>query len=501
MDAAVTAAAVLAVIQPDTNGVGGDAFMLNYDAASQKVSSMNASGRAPAAMTLEVLAASRAETDDPPAAHASGRGPHAASVPGAVRGWADALQQFGTISLAEALAPAIAYAADGFAVSVKLSASMAGSADDLRACPAAASILLRDGQPFRPAERLVQADLAATLRAIGRDGPDAFYAGAIARMIARAHAADGGLLSEADLAGQVSDIGEPMSIGYRGYTVYDQPPVSLGAVLLEELRIVEGFDLAALPVDSAERTHLLIEAKKVAFADMEAYLTDPDHAPMPATDLLGDTWITQRRALIDQAAASNGFGAGVRHELGDHTTYIAVVDRYGNAVSWIQSIFQRFGSAWLAAGTGVLMNDRMNGFSVDPGHVNRVAGGKRTAHTLNAPMVFRDERPYLVFGTPGGQGQVQSNLQMLTAFVDNGLDVQAMVEAPRWLSGDGRAVAVESRMPAATIAELERLGHEVKVKGAWSSGMGDAQAIRVVPGEGMLEGAADPRREGYVIGW
>ena len=499
VDAAVTAAAVLAVVQPDLSGVGGDLFLLHHDAASGRSASLNASGRAPAEITVEALAEDRRR--DGHGSYPPGHGPMAMTVPGAPRGWADAIREFGTIGLGDALEPAIQYAERGFPVSVRLARSMESSVDLLKACPAAASTFLVDGAPYRPGQVLAQPDLARTLRAIATDGPDAFYGGDTGTTIVRANRADGGFLSEDDLLRQDSLIGEPIAGSYRDCTVLEQPPVSLGCVLLEELALAEGFDLAALPLTSAERAHLLIEAKKVAFADLEAYLTDPEVAHVPVAGLLDARYAATRRQAIDPAVASDGYGAGDPRSYGSHTSYLAVVDGRGNAVSWIQSIFERFGSGWMAAGTGVLMNDRMNGFSVDPDHVNCVAAGKRTAHTLNAPMVLRDGKPCLVFGTPGGYGQVQSNLQMLTAFVDHDVDVAGMVETPRWLSGAGRRVAIESRFSDETRERLRALGHELEIKGAFSSGMGDAQAIRIDHAAGVLEAAADPRREGYAVGW
>jgi gamma-glutamyltranspeptidase/glutathione hydrolase len=419
-----------------------------------------------------------------------------------VRGWADALTQHGSISLADALAPAIEYAESGFAVSVRLASSIATGASLLAACPsAAASYLHADGRPYEAGERLSQPDLAHTLRAIAADGAESFYRGDIGQRLVRAQVEDGGRLSEADLARQVSTFSEPIAGRYRGYTILEQPPVSLGLALLEELAIVEGFDLAELAVDGPERAHLLIEAKKLAFADVEAHLTDPEFHDVPVPGLASADYAAERRALIDPGSASDGYGAGDPRRYGQHTSYLAVVDPNGNAVSWIQSIFERFGSGWMAEGTGFLLNDRMNGFSIDPDHVNRVEPGKRTAHTLNAPMVVRDGRPYLVFGTPGGYGQVQTNLQMLTAHLDHGLDIQSMVETPRWLSQEQQRVVIESRFPSATLAGLEARGHRLQVKGPWSSGMGDGQAIRIDQAAGVLQGAADPRREGYAIAW
>jgi gamma-glutamyltranspeptidase/glutathione hydrolase len=502
VDAAVTAGAVLAVVQPDASGVGGDAFMLHYDAATHRVTSMNASGRSPRSMTLEVQATSRGpvvEGDD--RRYAPGRGPLSVSVPGAVHGWADALARHGTIDLADALAPSISYAERGFPVSVRLSDNITNGIDTVRRNEPLAATFLDGDAPYRPGQMLRQPALARTLRAIAEDGPGAFYQGDVADRIVDAQRRDGGCLEASDFSGQETLFGEPLTVDYHGYTVYDQPPVSLGLVLLEELALVEGFELAALPVDSAERAHLLIEAKKLAFADLEAHLTDPAFHAVPVADLLAGGYVDGRRQLIDLDRASDGYGAGDPTGYGHHTSYLSVVDGNGNAVSWIQSIFESFGSGWMAPDTGVIMNNRMKGFSLEPGHVNQVEGGKRTAHTLNAPMVLKDGRPYLVFGTPGSYGQVQTNLQMLTAHIDHGLDIATMVEGPRWRSVAGREVCVETRFPDATLRGLSARGHQLQLEGAWSARMGDAQAIRIVAAEGVLQGAADPRRESYAIGW
>ena len=491
IDAAVTAAGVLAVTKPDANAVGGDVFMLYYDAAADKVESLNGSGRAPAAVSVDTY------REGIPAG-----GPHSISVPGIVRGWADALERYGTISLADALEPAIRYAEEGFPVSVRLSSRLALGAELLRRCRAAAETYLKDGQPYQPGELLRLPELADSLKMIAREGPDAFYRGDPARRIVEAHREDGGYFTLEDFARQDSVIGQPLSIDYRGYQVYNQRPVSIGAVLLEELKIVEGFDLASLAWDSAERIHLLVEAKKLAFADLEAHITDPGFADLPLGGLLSAEYAAERRALIDPKRASDAYPAGDPAQYGSHTTYMAVVDGRGNAVSWIQTVFARFGSGWVAPGTGILFNNRMTGFSIDPRHINRVEGGKRTAHTLNAPMLFRSGKPCLVFGTPSAYGQVQSNLQLLTNFVDYGFDVQSMIEAPRWVTQRRpRRLAIESRHAPATLNGLRKLGHELDVQPPWTDMMGGAQAIRINYRSGVLEGAADPRREGYAIGF
>lgn len=490
MDAAITAGGVLAVTKPESCGAGGDAFCTYYDAAADKLESLNCSGRAPAEASLE------AYKDGIPLL-----GPRSASIPGIVRGWADSLARQGTITLSEALSPAIHYAENGFPVSVRLSNAMARDSKALMPCKAAAEAYLKNGRPYQPGEVIKLPDLARSLRTIAEDGPDAFYRGDLARTIASANQEDGGYFTLDDLARQDSIAAEPLSVEYRGHRVFNQRPVSLGTVLLEELKIVEGFDLASLPWDSADRVHLLVEAKKVAFADLETHLTDPDFASVPVSGLLSESYAAQRRGLIKRDEASSGHVGGDAASFGSDTTYLAVVDETGSAVSWIQSVFHGWGSGWMAPGTGILLNNRLTGFSVDPGHVNRLEGGKRTAHTLNAPMVFKDGKLCLVFGTPGSYGQVQSNLQMLTNFVDYGFDIQSMIDAPRWYSHAGRKVSIEGRYSPDTLEALRALGHELDVRKAWTDLMGGAQAIHVNQASGAFEGAADPRREGYAVGY
>ncbi|MCC7104394.1 MAG: gamma-glutamyltransferase [Chloroflexi bacterium] len=492
LDAALTAAGVLAVVRPEACSVGGDMFLMYYRAADGHVESMNASGRAPAQASLE----HEAFRNGMPA-----HGVHSASVPGVVRGWEDALATFGTIPLSDALQPAIQTAERGFPVSVKLAAALATNAAFLRECTATGKAYLRDGEPRRPGEILRLPDLANSLRAIAASGADEFYRGELGRRIVQGHQADGGLFTMEDFARQESVFSEPLSVSYRGHTVYNQRPVSLGTVLLQELRLAEGFDLGGMPFDSAERLHLMLEIKKLAFADMEGHITDPEFHDVPTDWLLSESYAAERRALIDPAHASAGHGAGEPARYGRHTTYLCVVDGQGNCASWIQTLFHGFGSGWMAPGTGLLLNDRMHGFSANPEHVNRLEGGKRTAHTLNAPILARDGRPRLVFGTPGGYGQVQSNFQMLVNFLDLGMDPQAMVEAPRWFSGAGCRVTIEGRFSPATIEGLAQRGHDVELLAPWDSVMGGAQAIMIDQETGVLYGCADPRREGYAMGW
>lgn len=490
VDAAATAAWVLAVIKPEASGVGGDFFALHYDAGSGALESLNASGRSPATSSLDAFGGELPVI-----------GPRSINVPGAVRGWADILRRKGTLDLATVMAPAIDYAQNGFPVSVRLAAVMRLKAEALAACPAAAAAYLDGGEAYAPGQVLKLPDLARSLKAIAAGGADVMYEGEISAAIEKAQRDDGGLLTRDDLLTQKTSFAAPLSVDYRGRKVCVQHPVSMGMLLLQQLKMAEQFDLGALEWDSAERIHLLAEIKKLSFGDLNAYLSDPDFTSIPVQELLSSAYARRRCAGIDAEKAAASYTAGNLGAGSGNTTYLAVVDGSGNAVSWIQTLFGFFGSCWMAPGTGILLNNRLSGFSVDPGHVNRLEGGKRTAHTLLAPIVLENDRPVLVLGTPGDYGQTQSNLQMVTNFIDYGMDVQTMIESPRWRSIEGRTLAVEQDYRAETLDGLRRRGHELDIRGSWDSLMGGAQAIRINGQNGCLEGGADPRREGYALGW
>jgi gamma-glutamyltranspeptidase / glutathione hydrolase len=486
IDAAVVASAVLAVVDPASSGVGGDLFCLYYSAKSGRLDNVNASGRAPLGVDPEKFRAGIPAT-----------GPCSLTIPGLVMAWDEALERHGSWSLERALQPAIDYAEEGFPVSPRLSTYFGRKASLLEQCEAARRTYFSSGVP-NPGQRLRLPDFANSLRLIAKHGPSAFYQGELAEKMVRGLQAAGGLHTVDDFARHRSQWGKPLTANYRGFEIAVQPPVSMGVILLEQLKIVEGYALNDMAWDAGDRLHILIEAKKASFGDLEAYLSDPDFTQLPA-GLLTSDFAARRRSLISEKATASYPPS----ELGkvSHTTYLTVADRDGNAVSWIQTVFDSFGSCWMAPGTGFLMNNRMHGFSSSAKHINCLEPGKRTAHTLLAPMLLQHGKPVLVLGTPGDYGQTQSNLQMITNFVDHGMDVQAMIEAPRWRSLQGLEVAIENRFPESCRANLQSRGHALQVLDSWSDLMGGAQAIRLDRSNGCYEGAADPRREGYAIGW
>jgi gamma-glutamyltranspeptidase/glutathione hydrolase len=343
---------------------------------------------------------------------------------------------------------------------------------------------------------LQQPDLAASLRAIATDGADTFYRGELAEQIADGIAALGGWISADDLAAHRTDRREPIETSYRGLRVVGQPPVSQGHVLLEELAIAEGLDLRSMGWGTAEQIHTMVEIKKLAFADRDAMAGDPRAVPFAAEDLLADAFIAQRRRAIQGRAAERAEPAALPAD----TTYLAVVDRDGNAVSLIESVFSVFGAATMVPGTGILLNNRLSGFSLDTRSPNVLAPRKRPVHTLNAVIVLDGSAPRFVYGTPGRHAQVQTNFQLGVGLIDHELDVQAAIEAPRWYHDSGRTLQVESRFSEQVRKGLAAKGHDVQVLEEWAEITGGAQAV-AIDANGVFSGGADPRREGYAAGY
>jgi len=491
IDAALACAAVLNVVEPYNSHLGGDVFMLIYPKSEGKVYALNGSGAAPLAARREWF---RRQGGIPI------RGLTAVSIPGEVHGWLTAWERFGSRPLTEILEPAIAYAGEGFPVNHRLSMILEGAAGLLQECPAAARIFLPNGHAPRPGEMLVQSDLARTLRLIAEGGIPAYYQGPIARHLVEYSKSHGGLFSMEDFARHTSRFYDPLQTTYRGYTVYEQPPVSQGHILLQELNLVEGFDLKSFGPNTAETIHLLIEAKKLAFADRQAFTTDPDFAEIPMKGMLSKEYAAKRRALIAPDRAAFQVSAGDPYHYGSDTTYFCVVDGEGNAVSFIQSLFHGFGCGVLVDGLGFFLNNRMTGFSLEDNHINRLEPGKKTAHTLNTYMIFQEDRLFGVGGTPGGDVQVQTNLQVITNIIDFGMSVQDAIEAPKWASGAGLDVSIENRVGEAAIEGLRLKGHQVHVGDAWSGGCA-AQVIQVHPESHALMGGSDPRADGCAVGW
>ena len=499
LDAAIAAAATIAVVYPHMNGVGGDNVWLVFDAARRRLRALNAIGRSAASVELDAYRA-RFGAAIPPRG-----GPAALTVPGTVSGWWEAhvysREVMGSpLAWPALLEDAIAHAREGFPVSPGQRRVTAG-AGDLFADTADPHVRRTLWPLFHPdrlaGEPFVQTDLAATLTRVAADGPEAFYHGDLGRRIAAGAAEAGSPLTLDDLAAHRADWVEPVRIRYRGGEAVSFPPPTQGFAALEILALLEGFDVAAL--DEADYVHLTVEATKLALADRDRYLTDPTVADVPVARCLAPERLAARRARISPSAAM-AVGAAA----GGDTIAIVAADGGGNAVSVIQSLYHEFGAGIVAGDTGVLLQNRGAFFSLDGRHPNRLAPRKRTAHTLIPSMYLVDGRPLLVYGTMGGDGQPQTQAALVTRVIDRGLSPQAAVEAPRWLFGRtwgdvSRALRLEGRLGPRVADELRRRGHDVQVVEDWSDLVGHAQLIRL--DDDGLVGGSDPRADGAALGW
>jgi len=484
-DAALAMSAVLPVVKPGRSHLGGDAYILAYPQRERRVTAICSGGMAPRAATLDAFGGGM------PA-----RGGKTIAIPGLVDAWQAVHDRWCTMPIAQTLAPAISYARDGFPVSRELELLLRGTQGMFTKYTGLAQALYIEGSPPRMGETLRQPPLASTLEAIAAGGRRAFYEGTIAAKIADGVQAAGGFVTVDDLRTHHADVLEPLSIDYRGHTVHETPPNSQGLILLEELNILEGYGLGGWGHLSADAVHHMVEAKKLAFADRQRFAGDPSFVDFDPARLLTKKHGAARRHAIDAARARPSTTPVATSD----TTSFVVVDGRGNCCSFIQSVFAPFGSGICLPELGIIMNNRMCGFSLDPAHPNVLAPGKRTMHTLNTYIVLKDGRPYLIGNTPGADYQVQTNLQVITAVLDFALDPQAAVDAPRW--GDTpEGLLLEEDMPDATAAELGRRGHAVKRVPKRTNGMGRAQAIVVDPGSSALIGGSDSRGEGAAAGW
>lgn len=497
VDAAIAINSTLGVVYPHMTGAGGDAFWLIHDAASGTVHALNGSGRAGSQATREFFLEG---------GHASipVRGPLAAiTVPGTVDSWCTAHERFGALPLSDVLAPAIGYARDGYPVSMGQAAFTIEAADVLGQHETTREVLLPHDRPPLRGEIMRLTGLADTLQAVAGQGRAGFYEGPVADTIVAALQRAGGLLTREDLASQRSEWTDPISTTYRGFECYQHPPNCQGLVHLMVLNILEGFDLAAMGSDSADYVHAVVEATKLAFIDRDRYLTDPHFSDIPLADLLSKEYAADLRDRIDFGEARPPHEA---NQLGADTTGVVVVDGAGNAVSVIQSIYHEWGSGFIAGDSGVLLQNRGSFFSLGEDHVNRLEPGKRSFHTLMPGMLFRDGRPYMVYGTMGGEGQPQTSTALVNQVVDFEQDMQQAIDRPRWLYGrtwgeDTRDLRIEGRFPKTAIDVLRERKHPVRVVEEWSEVMGHAQGIRVDQDTGVLMGGADPRGEGLALGW
>ncbi|MBK8021657.1 MAG: gamma-glutamyltransferase [Chloroflexi bacterium] len=490
-DAAVAAAAVLNVTEPASTGVGGDMFVLYYDARSGTVSALNGSGRAPKALTADALRSQG--MDEIPI-----RSPHAITVPGAVAGWIDLLTRFGRMPVSDVLADAIHYAEQGYPVHPVFAAGWRRAETFLKNSPSYGEYL-PGGRAPEAGEIVRLANLASTLRGIAEGGVSAFYEGPVAEAIVRTIQELGGAMTLDDLREHQSTWDDPLRVDYRGVTVYECPPNGQGIAALQALNVLKAFDLAAMPWDSPERLHLMVEAMRLAFADARQYVADMAVQPAPVEWLLSDAYADQRRARIRKDAAMDPPTYGMPFG-GSNTVYLTAVDGEGNACSFINSLYTGFGTGIVARGTGVLLQSRGALFSLEPGHPNELAPAKRPYHTIIPAMATRDGALYASFGVMGGFMQPQGHVQVITALLDDGLNPQEALNRPRWCLEEGTSssvLALEEGIPVATMARLADLGHKVRpVSGQGRGVFGDGQIILRDPETGVLLGGSDPRKDG-----
>jgi gamma-glutamyltranspeptidase/glutathione hydrolase len=492
-DAAVAANAMMGVVAPMSNGIGGDLFAIVYDAKTKKLYGLNASGWAPAGLRIELLR-EKGFRDVPL------RGIYSVTVPGAVDGWQKLLERFGRKKLAELLAPAIRAAEEGFPVTEWVASIWVQNLDLLRANQNAAQTYLLSDRAPRVGEVFRDPDLAWSYRQIAAQGRDAFYQGEIARRILELSRRHDGVMTAKDLADYSSEWVEPISTAYRDWTVYELPPNGQGIAALEMLNLMENFPLGQFGPGSTRALHVMIEAKKLAYADLLRYIGDPKHARVPVAGLLAKDYARERAQLIDLAKANCAVEPGEPPGRAGDTIYLSVVDREGNMVSLIQSNYEAFGSGLVADGTGFLLQDRGALFSLDPASPNALAGHKRPLHTI-IPAFMQKGDVGIAFGIMGGWNQSQAHAQFVANVVDFKMNIQAALEAPRFTKTtfEGCDVQMEARIAGNVRNELEAKGHKIELRGIFSSKMGGGQAVLRDFAAGINYGASDPRKDGEAI--
>ncbi|WP_267369831.1 gamma-glutamyltransferase [Gilliamella sp. B3000] len=510
VDAAIAVASTLAVVYPQMNTIGGDNFWLIYNAKIKELKGLNASGRSGSLATIDYYKNQGFHK-------IPSRGYLAANtVPGVVSGW-DEAYQYASKNMKNALpwhtlfASAIDYAEHGFSVSPSLNYWTTINIDpkdkefrELQRFSEFKKVFLKDdGQAYQIGEILKQPDLANTLKTIANEGAKEFYQGDIAKNIVNDLQSHGGVLTLDDFAKHRATWVAPIHVNYRQYTAYNLPPNTQGMASLEILNILNNFDIKSLGEGSVDYYHLIIEATKQAFADRDKYLTDPDFNQIPLDLLLSTQHGQQQAKQIDMQKAR--VETKPLDPKGD-TVWFGVVDAEGNAVSIIQSIYHDFGSGIVAKDTGILLQNRGSFFSLDPNHINRLEPNKRTFHTLNPAMLLKDNKPYLVYGTMGGEGQPQTQAAIVTRIVDYGMTPQDAINAPRWLHGrtwgaSSNNLKVEGRIPNDVIHSLKLRGHDVQIVDDYTDTMGHAGAIRIDTNHHRLIGATDPRGDGLAAGY
>jgi len=502
VDAAIAANAALGLMEPTGNGMGGDLFAIVWDADKKELVGLNASGRAPKAMTLEYFQENGIDTIPP-------FGPLPVSVPGAVDGWFQLHSRYGRLEMKEILAPAIAYATDGFPVSEVIAHYLQSNKARISHYPGFAETYMPNGDVPKKGEMFKNPRLAATLSLIADKGRDEFYKGSIAKRIDAYMAEQGGLLNYDDLAAHESEWITPVSTNYRGWDVYELPPNGQGIAALQILNILEGFDIASMGFGSAEYLHTLIEAKKLAFEDRAKYYADMDFVDVPVEALISKSYSDDRRQLIDPDKASKSIPAGdAKLEDGD-TIYLTVADSDGNMVSLIQSNYRGMGSGMTPGDLGFVLQDRAELFALDADHANVVAGGKRPFHTIIPAFVMKDGKPLISFGLMGGAMQPQGHAQIVVNLVDFGMNLQEAGDAARInhtgssqptgsVMSDGGVVHLETQFSEETRGKLEAMGHTL---GDSDGSFGGYQAIMWDEEQGVYYGASEVRKDGQAAGY
>ena len=485
-DAAIAAVAVQCVVEPESTGIGGDCFIL-YSRGGALPVALNGSGRAPAKATVEWYVENGIKEIEVPT-------PHAVTVPGAVDAWCVFNREYGTRPLAELLEPAARAAEDGYVVTPRVGADWARGETKLRD-PVTAALFLPGGRPPAPGDKMRNPPLARTLRRIAREGREAFYDGAVMRDILGRLKALGGLHEEEDFAAQRSNWVEPITTSYRGHDVYECPPNGQGMAALMMLRTLAGYALDGDAFGEADRYHLLAEANKAAYQVRDNFICDPEHVPVDVAAFLSEERAerTRRAIRLDQTLPGRDW-AEIEHK---DTVYLCVVDRDGNACSFINSLFSGFGSGILAPESGVLLHNRGTGFRTIPGHPNAIAPGKRPLHTIIPGMLVKDGRAVMPFGVMGGHYQAMGHAHFIHRLLDRGMDPQQAAEAPRILALNG-VLQVERALPQPIVADLARRGHQIAPQ---EVPLGGCQAIWIDHARGALIGGSEPRKDGLALGY
>ena len=488
VDAAVSAAAVLAVVEPQMTGIGGDCFVL-YAPAGGGVVAYNGSGRSPAAADIGWYVANGIQ--QMPAI-----GPHAVNVPGAVEAWHRLVGDHGRKPFGDLLAPAIRLASDGSAVHPRVAYDWAGCERLLSQTPETAALYLRNGRAYRAGEIHRLPALSATLARIAADGPSAFYEGEAAESMAATLSSYGGLHTVEDFAAHRGNYVEPIVATYRGHRIYECPPNGQGLTALLMFNILSGFDLEGLGPTDPTRLHLEAEAGRLAYRDRDLHIADPDRVHVPVDDLLSEGYAAElRRHIVPDRAMDNLPPA--KSPATSDTVYLAVVDGEGNAISFINSLFAKFGAAVADGRTGVLFQNRGSAFLIDRDHPNAIGPSKRSLHTIMPGMTMKDGAAVMPFGVMGGHYQPFGHVHLVTGLLDCGLDVQQAIDAPR-IFHFGGMLALEAGIPRETAESLAAMGHDIRPAGA---PLGGGQAVMIDREGGVLVGGSDPRKDGCALGY